>query len=61
MAAFENEMLALLRARLGNDPEHVQAFGPKSLVRALRREFRDVELHPCFPWLVAECRGPKGG
>ncbi len=45
--------------RLGNDPEHVQAFTPKKLVRALRRGFRDVELHPCFPWLIAECRGPK--
>lgn len=45
--------------RLGNDPEHVQAFTPKKLVRALRRGFRDVDLHPCFPWLIAECRGPK--
>lgn len=45
--------------RLGNDPEHVQAFTPKSLVRALRRGFHDVELHPRFPWLIAECRGPK--
>ncbi len=45
--------------RLGNDPEHVQAFTPRKLVRALRRRFRDVELHPCFPWLIAECRGPK--
>ncbi len=47
--------------RLGNDPEHVQFFTPKRLVRALRRGFRDVELHPCFPWLIAECRGPKAG
>ncbi|HYI62975.1 MAG TPA: methyltransferase domain-containing protein [Acidimicrobiales bacterium] len=46
--------------RFGNDPEHVQAFTPKKLVRALRRGFRDVELHPSFPWLIAECRGPKG-
>jgi hypothetical protein len=45
--------------RFGNDPEHVQAFTPKKLVKALRRGFRDVELHPCFPWLIAECRGPK--
>lgn len=47
-------------ARLGNDPEHVQFFTPKRLVRGLRRGFRDVELRPCFPWLIAECRGPKG-
>jgi hypothetical protein len=46
-------------ARLGNDPEHVQAFTPRRLVKALRRGFRDVDLHPCFPWLIAECRGPK--
>jgi len=45
--------------RFGNDPEHVQAFTPKRLVRALKRDFRDVTLHPCFPWLIAECRGPK--
>jgi SAM-dependent methyltransferase len=45
--------------RFGNDPEHVQAFTPKKLVRALRRGFRDVDLHPAFPWLIAECRGPK--
>jgi hypothetical protein len=47
--------------RLGNDPEHVQAFTPKKLRTALQRGFRDVELHPCFPWLIAECRGPKYG
>ena len=45
--------------RMGNDPEHVQAFTPKKLVKALRRGFRDVDLHPSFPWLIAECRGPK--
>lgn len=45
--------------RLGNDPEHVQAFTPKRLVAALRGGFRDVELRPCFPWLIAECRGPE--
>lgn len=45
--------------RLGSDPAHEQSFTPKGLVRSLRRGFRDVELHPCFPWLVAECRGPR--
>lgn len=45
--------------RLGGDPDQVHAFTPKRLVRALRRGFRDVELHPCFPWLIAECRGPR--
>ncbi len=47
--------------RLGNDPEHVQAFTPKRLKRALQAGFHDVELHPCFPWLIAECRRPKHG
>jgi SAM-dependent methyltransferase len=45
--------------RLGGDPDQEHAFTPKRLVRALRRGFRDVELHPCFPWLIAECRGPR--
>jgi hypothetical protein len=45
--------------RLGGDPDQEHAFTPKRLVRALRRGFRDVELHPCFPRLVAECRGPR--
>ena len=45
--------------RLGRDPDHVQAFTPKRLVRVLRRGFRDVTLHPCLPWLIAESRGPR--
>lgn len=45
--------------RLGRSPGQVESFTPKALVRALRRGFRDVELHPDLPWLVAECRGPR--
>lgn len=45
--------------RLGNDPEHVQAFTPRRLARALGQGFDEVELHPRFPWLIAECRSPK--
>ena len=45
--------------RLGNDPEHVQAFTPKSLVRALRRGFHDVELHPPLPLADRRVPGPQ--
>lgn len=42
----------------GNDPEHVQWFGPRSLRRLLETCFADVEISPCFPWLVAVARRP---
>jgi SAM-dependent methyltransferase len=37
----------------GNNAEHVQHFQPSSLRRLLGRSFEKVEVHPCFPWLVA--------
>ncbi len=46
--------------RLGNDPEHVQAFTPKRLERALGAHFADVRVVKAFPWLIAEARSPKG-
>jgi SAM-dependent methyltransferase len=36
----------------GNNPEHVQHFGPRSLERLLHRSFDEAEVHPCFPWLI---------
>lgn len=42
----------------GNDPEHVQWFRPSSLRRLLETGFADVEVRPCFPWLVAVARRP---
>jgi SAM-dependent methyltransferase len=45
--------------RLGNDPEHVQQFGPTTLRRRLEAPFRMVEVRRCFPWLVAVCRLPR--
>ena len=45
--------------RLGNDPEHVQAFTPARLRRALEREFSEVTVTPAFPWLIAEARRPR--
>lgn len=47
-------------ARLGNDPEHVQAFSPARLERALRTEFGQVRITRAFPWLIAEASSPIG-
>ena len=44
--------------RLGNDPEHVQAFTPKRLERALRAHFAEVRVVRAFPWLIAEASKP---
>jgi SAM-dependent methyltransferase len=46
-------------ARLGNDPEHLHAFTPRTLRRTLERSFADVRVVPVFPWLVAEARSPR--
>jgi SAM-dependent methyltransferase len=45
--------------RLGNDPEHLRAFSPRSLRGALERSFAEVRVVPAFPWLVAEARAPR--
>jgi SAM-dependent methyltransferase len=37
----------------GNNSEHVQHFQPSSLRRLLGQSFDKVEIHSCFPWLVA--------
>ncbi|MBX3284554.1 MAG: class I SAM-dependent methyltransferase [Actinobacteria bacterium] len=42
--------------RLGNDPEHVQAFTPARLRRALAPHFAEVRVVKAFPWLIAEAR-----
>ncbi|MBI2710393.1 MAG: class I SAM-dependent methyltransferase [Actinobacteria bacterium] len=44
--------------RLGNDPEHVQAFTPARLRAALGRRFDEVRVVRAFPWLIAEARSP---
>lgn len=46
--------------RLGNDPEHVQAFTPKRLERALGAHFGQVRVVKAFPWLIAEASQPRG-
>lgn len=46
-------------ARLGNDPEHVQAFSPRRLRAALEAGFHEVRVVRAFPWLIAEARRPR--
>ena len=43
----------------GNDPEHVQAFTPGRLRRALERHYSEVRVVKAFPWLIAEARRPR--
>ena len=45
--------------RLGNDPEHVQAFTPRRLHRALERHYSEVRVVKAFPWLIAAARRPR--
>ena len=45
--------------RLGNDPEHLRAYTPSRLRRALEASFARVQVIPVFPWLVAEAREPR--
>lgn len=45
--------------RFGNDPEHVQAFTPRRLERALAAHFDVVRVVRRFPWLIAEARRPR--
>jgi 2-polyprenyl-3-methyl-5-hydroxy-6-metoxy-1,4-benzoquinol methylase len=40
-------------ARWGNDPEHIQHFGRRSLRSLLERRFDVVTLRGSFPWLLA--------
>lgn len=42
--------------RLGNDPEHIQQFGPESFRRLLERRFEVIELRRSYPWLLALVR-----
>lgn len=45
--------------QLGNHPEHVQQFGPRSFRRLLEREFAVVRVERCFPWLIARAAAPR--
>jgi SAM-dependent methyltransferase len=43
-------------ARLGNHPEHVLWFSPKTLGEAMSRHFADVAVRTSFPWVFAHGR-----
>lgn len=45
--------------RWGNDPEHVNFFGPASLRRALAQHFHEVRVVKAFPWVIAEASRPR--
>ena len=45
--------------RFGNDPEHLGAFGPRSLADLLRRSFDHVTIHRRLPWILAVATGPR--
>lgn len=46
-------------ATLGNHPEHVQQFGPRSFASLLETRFHVVRVDTCFPWLIARAAGPR--
>ena len=45
--------------RMGNDPEHIGAFGPASLSALLGRSFTSVTVTRRLPWLLAVATGPR--
>jgi SAM-dependent methyltransferase len=45
--------------RWGNDPEHVNFFGPASLRSALGQHFHEVRVVKAFPWVIAEASRPR--
>ena len=47
--------------RLGNHPEHLQAFRRESLRSLLDSVFSEVQVRSSFPWLVATASAPSGG
>jgi len=56
---------SLLRGKyvgtLGNHPEHLQHFTPRSLEALLRTHFDQVRVERCFPWLIAIAQTSSGG
>jgi SAM-dependent methyltransferase len=44
--------------RWGNNPEHIQQFGPSTLRVLLRQSFGVVSVRPCFPWIIAVATPP---
>lgn len=46
-------------SRYGNDPEHIGAFGPRSLTALLGESFEHVTVTRRLPWLLAVATGPR--
>jgi 2-polyprenyl-3-methyl-5-hydroxy-6-metoxy-1,4-benzoquinol methylase len=46
-------------ATLGNHPEHINHWTPRSLRRFLEERLEVVSLRHSFPWLIAVCRVPE--
>jgi len=46
------------KRRLGREPEHVQAFGPRELKALLGPHFANVRVETRLPWLVADADAP---
>lgn len=42
--------------RLGNHPEHIQAFSPRSIGDAMARHFGPTTVTTSFPWVFAHAR-----
>jgi SAM-dependent methyltransferase len=45
--------------RIGNDPEHVNFFSPRTLRAALALHFDEVKVTKAFPWIIAEASRPR--
>ena len=51
---------SLLRGKyvrtLGNHPEHINHWNPRTLRQLLETRFEVISLSRSFPWLIADCR-----
>jgi len=45
--------------RLGNHPEHVQHWSPRTFARFLARHIEVLRVESSFPFIIAVCRKPK--
>lgn len=54
---------SLLRGKyvsgLGNHPEHVNHWNPRTLGKLLHTRFEAVRVEGSFPWLIAHCQTPN--
>src|SRR5262249_14702696 len=43
-------------SRLGNHPEHIQHWNPRTFQAFLSKFFTDIQIVEAFPWVIACCR-----